>query len=51
MHALLGLAEILYFPSDGRGEGLVAEELLDWLNTVDRGELLLFRTSGPTPPY
>lgn len=36
MHALLALVEILYFPRDGRGEGLVAEELLDWVNTTDR---------------
>lgn len=37
MHNVLALAEILYFPTDGRGEGLVAEELLDWVNTIDRG--------------
>ncbi|GAA5853785.1 hypothetical protein JCM8547_007448 [Rhodosporidiobolus lusitaniae] len=36
MHAILSLAEILYFPLDGRGEGLVGEEILDWVNTVDR---------------
>ncbi|GAA5887149.1 hypothetical protein JCM5296_001611 [Sporobolomyces johnsonii] len=36
MHAVLALAEILYLPADGRGEGVVGEELLDWVNTVDR---------------
>ncbi|GAA5910172.1 hypothetical protein JCM6882_001763, partial [Rhodosporidiobolus microsporus] len=36
MHGILALAQILYFPSDGRGEGLVGEELLDWVNTIDR---------------
>ncbi|GAA5942978.1 hypothetical protein JCM3775_000221 [Rhodotorula graminis] len=35
MHGVLALAEILFFPSDGVGEGLVAEELLDWVNTID----------------
>ncbi|TNY21129.1 Biotin/lipoyl attachment:Carbamoyl-phosphate synthase subunit L [Rhodotorula diobovata] len=35
MHGVLALAEILYFPSDGLGEGLVGEELLDWVNTID----------------
>ncbi|GAA5896654.1 hypothetical protein JCM8208_004256 [Rhodotorula glutinis] len=35
MHGVLALAEILFFPSDGLGEGLVAEELLDWVNTID----------------
>ncbi|KAK4687468.1 nuclear pore complex protein Nup85, partial [Tremellales sp. Uapishka_1] len=30
------LMEILYLPVDGRGEGLVGEELLDWVNDVDR---------------
>ncbi|GAA5821729.1 hypothetical protein JCM11251_000992 [Rhodosporidiobolus azoricus] len=34
--SILALSEILYFPSDGLGEGLVGEELLDWVNTVDR---------------
>lgn len=38
MHAVLALTEILYLPADGRGEGLVAEEILDWVNTVDKGE-------------
>ncbi|GAA5915205.1 uncharacterized protein JCM6883_001767 [Sporobolomyces salmoneus] len=36
MHSILSLTEILYFPSDGLGDGVVAEELLDWLNVVDR---------------
>ncbi|BGP19179.1 hypothetical protein JCM10213v2_007266 [Rhodosporidiobolus nylandii] len=36
MHGILALAQLLYFPADGMGEGLVGEELLDWVNTVDR---------------
>lgn len=40
MGAILALTEILYLPADGRGEGLVAEEILDWVNTVDKGESL-----------
>ncbi|GAA6038252.1 hypothetical protein JCM8097_003905 [Rhodosporidiobolus ruineniae] len=36
MHGTLALAEILYFPADGTGEGLVGEEVLDWVNTIDR---------------
>lgn len=31
------LARILYMPEDGRGEGVVGEELLDWLNLADCG--------------
>lgn len=34
------LAQILYLPQDGRGEGLLGEELLDWVNEVDPGKLL-----------
>lgn len=36
MHSILSLTEILYFPTDGTGEGVVGEELLDWLNVIDR---------------
>ncbi|WWC89869.1 uncharacterized protein L201_004797 [Kwoniella dendrophila CBS 6074] len=32
---ILNLAEILYLPADGKGEGLVGEELLDWVNDVN----------------
>ncbi|WVN86702.1 uncharacterized protein L203_101874 [Cryptococcus depauperatus CBS 7841] len=32
---IINLAEILYLPVDGKGEGLVGEELLDWVNEVD----------------
>ncbi|WVQ98889.1 hypothetical protein IAU59_006020 [Kwoniella sp. CBS 9459] len=32
---ILNLAEVLYLPVDGKGEGLVGEELLDWVNDVD----------------
>lgn len=38
LHAILSLSEILYMPFDGSGDGLVGEELLDWVNTVDRGD-------------
>lgn len=31
------LTKILYIPEDGRGEGVVGEELLDWANRVDPG--------------
>ncbi|GAA5949394.1 hypothetical protein JCM3765_003395 [Sporobolomyces pararoseus] len=36
MHSILSLTEILYFPTDGTGDGVVGEELLDWLNVIDR---------------
>ncbi|WVQ69924.1 uncharacterized protein L199_008147 [Kwoniella botswanensis] len=32
---ILNLAEVLYLPVDGKGEGLVGEEILDWVNDVD----------------
>ncbi|ODN98518.1 nuclear pore complex protein Nup85 [Cryptococcus wingfieldii CBS 7118] len=32
---ILNLAEILYLPVDGKGEGFIGEELLDWVNEVD----------------
>ncbi|WWC69332.1 uncharacterized protein I206_103270 [Kwoniella pini CBS 10737] len=32
---ILHLAEVLYLPVDGKGEGLVGEEILDWVNDVD----------------
>lgn len=31
------LAKLLYAPEDGRGEGVVGEELLDWVNRADFG--------------
>ncbi|ORY69411.1 Nup85 nucleoporin-domain-containing protein [Leucosporidium creatinivorum] len=36
LHSILSLTQLLYLPNDGRGDGLVGEELLDWVNTVDR---------------
>lgn len=33
----LQLVGLLYAPADGRGEGVVGEELLDWLNQADCG--------------
>ncbi|KAL8279181.1 hypothetical protein RQP46_008437 [Phenoliferia psychrophenolica] len=35
LHSILSLSEILYVPASPAG-GVVGEELLDWLNTVDR---------------
>lgn len=35
------LSEILFLPPDGRGEGVVGEEILDWVNGVDIGGCLL----------
>ncbi|ORX33416.1 Nup85 nucleoporin-domain-containing protein [Kockovaella imperatae] len=35
VYHILHLAQILYLPRDGRGEGLLGEELLDWVNDVD----------------
>lgn len=46
LHAVLSLTEILYLPADGRGDGVVGEELLDWLNTIDRGEHLAMYSCG-----
>jgi nuclear pore complex protein Nup85 len=41
VYHVLNLAMILYLPQDGRGEGLLGEELLDWVNDVDPGTLPL----------
>ncbi|PWN52416.1 Nucleoporin, Nup85-like protein [Violaceomyces palustris] len=35
LHTILHLTEVLYFPSDGRGAGVVGEEILHWLNSFD----------------
>lgn len=35
VYHILNLAQTLYLPQDGRGEGLLGEELLDWVNAVD----------------
>ncbi|SCV74835.1 BQ2448_7864 [Microbotryum intermedium] len=35
LHSTLSLTEILYLPQDGHGQGVVGEELLHWLNTLD----------------
>ncbi|CAK9784044.1 hypothetical protein CC85DRAFT_281930 [Cutaneotrichosporon oleaginosum] len=32
MHGILNLMRILYLPADGRGQTLLGEELLDWVN-------------------
>jgi nuclear pore complex protein Nup85 len=34
-HTILQLAEVLYYPKDGRGVSVVGEELLHWLNSFD----------------
>ncbi|GAA5988849.1 hypothetical protein JCM10908_006197 [Rhodotorula pacifica] len=58
MHAILALTEILYYPSDGRGEGLVGEEVLDWVNTIDKApsadegnELLALTSPWDSPNF
>lgn len=28
------LAHIIYIPADGRGDGIVSEEIVDWLNNT-----------------
>lgn len=38
VYHILNLAMILYLPQDGRGEGLLGEEMLDWVNDVDPGK-------------
>lgn len=35
IHTILHLAEIIYLPADGRGTGVVGEEILHWLNSFD----------------
>lgn len=35
VYAIWSFTQLLYFPFDGRGEGIVAEEVLDWINRVD----------------
>lgn len=37
VYHIFHLAQILFLPQDGRGEGLLGEELLDWVNDVDPG--------------
>lgn len=38
LHTILHLAHALFIPADGRGLGVVGEELLDWWNVADCGE-------------
>ncbi|WFD36799.1 hypothetical protein MCUN1_003689 [Malassezia cuniculi] len=35
LHTIFRLAQVLYFPPDGSGMGVVGEELLHWLNAHD----------------
>lgn len=44
VYHVFNLAMILYLPQDGRGEGLLGEELLDWVNDVDPGEIQRLNT-------
>lgn len=37
IHTVLHFAESIYVPSDGRGAGVVGEEILHWLNSFDSG--------------
>lgn len=43
IYHIFNLTMILYLPQDGRGEGLLGEELLDWVNEVDPGKSQLER--------
>jgi nuclear pore complex protein Nup85 len=38
LHTILHFLETIYIPADGRGAGVVGEEVLHWLNTFDFGE-------------
>ena len=38
LHTTLHFVETLYVPADGRGTGVVGEEILHWLNSFDFGE-------------
>lgn len=38
LHTILHLTETIYLPADGRGAGVVGEEILHWLNSFDFGE-------------
>ncbi|TIB88315.1 Nucleoporin, Nup85-like protein [Wallemia mellicola] len=52
VYAIWSFTQLLYFPFDGRGEGVIAEELLDWINRVDvapTSEEGLEITSANTP--
>ncbi|PKI83250.1 hypothetical protein MVES_002822 [Malassezia vespertilionis] len=35
LHTIFKLTQVLYFPEDGRGLGVIGEELLHWLNAHD----------------
>lgn len=37
LQTIFHLAQVLYFPEDGRGMGVLGEELLHWLNAHDVG--------------
>lgn len=39
VYHIFQLVRTLFLPKDGRGEGLLGEELLDWVNGVDPGTL------------
>lgn len=39
LHHVFHLAQIVYVPADGRGDSVVGEELLDWVNYVNVGAL------------
>jgi hypothetical protein len=37
IHDIWDLMEKIYLPKDGIGDGVVTEEMVTWLNTVDPG--------------
>lgn len=45
LQTIFHLAQVLYFPEDGRGMGVVGEELLHWLNAHDVGTCMHAHTS------
>lgn len=38
LHTIWHFVETMYVPADGRGAGVVGEEILHWLNSFDFGE-------------
>jgi nuclear pore complex protein Nup85 len=40
LHTILHFLETIYIPADGRGTGVVGEEILHWLNSFDFGEFV-----------
>lgn len=45
LQTIFHLAQVLYFPEDGRGMGVIGEELLHWLNAHDVGTYSVLRSA------